>query len=80
MEETGFEHRQSGSRVCVLNPNPLTLSHVLTNLSHIARSKIVTPDSILLDSKNPLTNYIVHPKGNSKILEEAITEIKELWL
>ena len=44
----------------------------------MTRSKTVSADSILLDSRNPLTAYTVHPNGDSKILEEAIAEINKL--
>lgn len=37
-------------------------------------------DSIIVDSKNPLTAYIVHPNGSTKILEETIVETKKLRL
>lgn len=46
----------------------------------MAKSKTVTSDSIILDSKNPLTTFVVHPNGGTRILEETIAEMKELRL
>lgn len=46
----------------------------------MAKRTIVTPDSIILDSKNLLTSYTVHLNGGTKILEETVAEIKEITL
>lgn len=44
----------------------------------MARFEKVSPGSILLDSKNPLTANVVPPNGDGKIWEEARVEMKEL--
>lgn len=46
----------------------------------MGKRTVVTPDSIILDFKNPLTSYTVHPNGGTKILEATVAEIKELSL
>lgn len=63
MEETGYEHRQSGLRAVFFNTR--TFSY-LTHLYLTSQSKIATSVSIILDSKNPLTAYVVHPNVGTK--------------
>lgn len=43
----------------------------------MARIETVTPYSILLDSKNPLTANIAPSNGGGKICEEVRVEMKE---
>lgn len=64
MEETGFEHRQSGLRAVFFN-NLYSFSH-LTHLYLMSKSKITTSVSIILDSKNPLSTYVVYPNVDTK--------------
>ena len=47
----------------------------------MAESEKVNLDSVIGDSKNPLTAYyIVHPNEGARILEETIAETKKLRL
>lgn len=46
----------------------------------MAEREKVNLDSVIVDSKNPLTAYIVYPNEGARILEETIAETKKLRL